>query len=905
MKQFYLFLTIAIALSLPIQAQLSGTVTIDDGAPASATNYTSFSTLASTLNTAGINGPLVVNVMPGSGPYDGQVEFLQVPGTSAMNKIYVNGNGCVLTTTTAAPYNLRLNGTDRMQWNNMNFLSTTQVSYNCELIGGADYNIFAACTFSSSSANAAYHVQLGTSTATTFVPNSYNRFSYCSFFNGNWGVNEQPSVSGNPPFNTGNIFENCLFRDCIHALTSQRSRNLSVRFCTFENPNSVSSGVATEFYYTAGLLCEGNYIHTLFGAAPTTTKSMFPINATYHSLPAGVAPNIIRNNIISCQSAMGSIYALYAIRIDGFVYHNTIVIDDQVAGSGGFVYGVYTYGGSGNPQDSTRFKNNIVSVTRSGTATKYALYTGGVPNWGVSDYNVLYTDTNLPSNYNTYLSNTNIKFSDTQAEGSDLHSFGVNPMFSSSSGCRPVPTNTLIDNKGTPLGVMLDANQSWRNMLTPDMGALESPAGPCAGTPSNSIVGPSTVCPGTSFDLLTGLNNNFTDLTLSWESSNSPNGPFVTIPNAKSVMYNESAVFADTYYHAVLTCTLPGGGTSVSTFSVKVAGTKFDTVPYFEHFESLGKNDALPNCSWLASDLGNANQTYTLPAAPGRFPYAGSGFASFFNVSPGTSQFYSNGVFLKAGVTYSAAVWYNRDNSSASNFTNISIFYATSQNSTAITNIKSVTPLASSAYQLLDGTFTVASTGTYYIGVGAASTYSTASFLLLDDLSVTIPCTGTGSGNNGVNVVVSGSSVVCMGQSVLLTASGADTYQWATGPGTNSFLVSPAQTSTYNVVGTNALSGCNEAAAYAVNVQNCASVKEIPAAAPRIYPSPFSEELSIEWTTGKSRIISLTDVTGRVVYSGTTSEVSVTLPTSGLSKGIYLLKITTGKEVDTRKVVKD
>jgi hypothetical protein len=274
-------------------------------------------------------------------------------------------------------------------------------------------------------------------------------------------------------------------------------------------------------------------------------------------------------------------------------------------------------------------------------------------------------------------------------------------------------------------------------------------------------------------------------------------------------------------------------------------------------------------------------------------------------VSPGQSQFYSNGILLKAGVTYSAAIWYHRDNSSASNFTNITIFYATSQNSTAITNINSITPVASPTYQLLDGTFTVASTGTYYIGVGAASTFSTASFLLLDDLSVTIPCTGIGSGNNGVNVSVAGSTLICLGQSATLTASGADVYQWATGPGTSTFMVTPPQSATFQVTGTNTLSGCADGVTYVVNVQNCAGVSELTDVGVRIYPSPFGDELTVHWANAENRKISLYDVTGRQVYSGTTSDAMVEIPASTLAKGAYMLRIESGDRVSSHTVLKN
>lgn len=61
------------------------------------------------------------------------------------------------------------------------------------------------------------------------------------------------------------------------------------------------------------------------------------------------------------------------------------------------------------------------------------------------------------------------------------------------------------------------------------------------------------------------------------------------------------------------------------------------------------------------------------------------------------------------------------------------------------------------------------------------------------------------------NMLVSASSLsICNGDSSTLTASAANTYTWANGPISNSFVVSPTQSSSFTVTGTNTLSGCND-----------------------------------------------------------------------------------------------
>ncbi|MCH2224434.1 MAG: glycosyl hydrolase family 18 protein [Crocinitomicaceae bacterium] len=63
-------------------------------------------------------------------------------------------------------------------------------------------------------------------------------------------------------------------------------------------------------------------------------------------------------------------------------------------------------------------------------------------------------------------------------------------------------------------------------------------------------------------------------------------------------------------------------------------------------------------------------------------------------------------------------------------------------------------------------------------------------------------CNYIGAGNPP-NVTVSGNLTLCEGESITLTASGADSYVWNTGATVASITVSPATSTTYTVTGTN------------------------------------------------------------------------------------------------------
>lgn len=71
--------------------------------------------------------------------------------------------------------------------------------------------------------------------------------------------------------------------------------------------------------------------------------------------------------------------------------------------------------------------------------------------------------------------------------------------------------------------------------------------------------------------------------------------------------------------------------------------------------------------------------------------------------------------------------------------------------------------------------------------------------------------------NPNPTVVISGPNSVCAGNPVTLTASGASTYQWTSGPATAAYTVTPATTTTYTVTGTDA-NGCTASQTKTVTV---------------------------------------------------------------------------------------
>ncbi len=72
-----------------------------------------------------------------------------------------------------------------------------------------------------------------------------------------------------------------------------------------------------------------------------------------------------------------------------------------------------------------------------------------------------------------------------------------------------------------------------------------------------------------------------------------------------------------------------------------------------------------------------------------------------------------------------------------------------------------------------------------------------------------------------------------------------------------------------------------------------------------VNPNPFDEQLKVVFNTGTAqREIILMDVNGRVVDLVSSSSSTVIIPTHGLASGVYLLKVISGNEKYTARVVR-
>jgi len=149
--------------------------------------------------------------------------------------------------------------------------------------------------------------------------------------------------------------------------------------------------------------------------------------------------------------------------------------------------------------------------------------------------------------------------------------------------------------------------------------------------------------------------------------------------------------------------------------------------------------------------------------------------------------------------------------------------------------------------------------------------------------------------------IASNPTVLCSGGQATLSASGASSYTWSTGPINPSIVISPLNTTTYSATGSGSL--CSSSTIFTIVVSPCTGLNELGSSNPvKInFQNPFHDELRI--STDKEFMMTLLDASGRVISKNTIINETV-IDTSTLPNGIYFLTIENGLTNKPIKVIK-
>ncbi len=832
------FLLLLIANTLNVMAQpMTGAYTIDNSQPSSATNFTTFVSFANYLNANGVSGPVTVNVLGGN-IYTEQVSFSQAANISATNSVTINGNGRTLrfnATSTAARHTLILNGADYMTFIDLIVEGTHGTNaLACHLWNNANYNQFFGCTF----------VVPMTSTSTYCVPwsisgsgvaaigtgnnGSFNVVNTCTMIGGYYNTVIYGSTGTN--YADGNQILNSYCEDFytygIYNVYAQNTKIIG-NIVQRENRTSVSTGY--------GIMCstgsvamtiEGNHVRRLFHGTTSSSSTSYCIYVSVASTQQD--PHIIRNNIVSDIRTNGTIGALYLPSCSyAIVEHNTISLDDATS-TAATTYGAYLSG------SNVTFRNNIISIERGGTSSSnrtavFIASAAALTNFAA--YNNVYhvAGATLGNDWIGYIAGGALYVATLQTwqteTNEDWTSMVANPSFNNPANNDYQPTSVAINNLGSPVGVAIDFFGNGRDMAMPDPGAIEFFTSACSAAPNAGTFGvPSmSICAGQTVQLdMAASSFTHSGYSVQWYASTiSSVGGYSAIPGATLAAHPTAPINSNTWYQVAVTCTLTTLGSTSTPGPLLVAPPSSSTVPYHEDFEAISPND-LPNCSWASTipSVWPNQPTYDYVASNNRVPRNGSGYAVFPASQAGTQYFYTNEIWLNTGVTYSASMWYITDGPGYDDWSDLSILVGTSQSAAGMQTVASISPVTGLLYQPLSNTFSVAASGYYYVAVRANGGTGVAPYLSWDDLEITIPC----SHNSPAMYVTTTSDTVCAGKPVNLIAYGADSYSWNVGSTNASLVQYPLQGTSYQVVGTNTLSGCSSTLTQIISVQQSPQV---------------------------------------------------------------------------------
>lgn len=549
-------------------------------------NFASFNATRIAMG-CGITGAVTFNTVANSGPYNEQLILDSIAGASVVNTVTYNGNGNTLAfspTNTNERAVLKLKGTDYVIFDSLTIdaSAATTFGYGVQLINHADTNIIRKSTIlansSSTSTNFAGIVINSAHNNSITLGNTNcdgNKFYNNSISGGYYGVT---LVGHSTSQISDNQFTNNEIKDFYNYgmyIAGTANTLIEKNIIHRSTRTSVSNGYG--IYLTAAAndraTISKNKIYNFFGGAPTSTLAAYGIYHNNVGVTAGNENNVTNNLIYQLDANNGSAasYGIYNASSAGINYfNNTIAIDNASSTSSGISTGFYQSGAAVGIQ----FINNLVSVTRGGTGTKYAIQLLTVANNVTANYNTYYVNAAGPTNFiGRYGSSNQADIAGWKtASGGDANSLSEDPIYVDPSTGNYKPQALSMDNKGTnTVGITTDILDIVRSATTPDIGAYEFAPSPC---PSPLVAGTATVTPNVGMCLETPISLNLTgnsalgSVTFQWQASpNGNTGSWINIGQVQFTPKFDTLSSVTNYYRCIIMCT---GGVSDTSAVVQV-----------------------------------------------------------------------------------------------------------------------------------------------------------------------------------------------------------------------------------------------------------------------------------------------------------------------------------------------
>jgi hypothetical protein len=520
-------LTIGISTGLA-----GGTYTINNNAQSTSTNFTTFTAAAAAMN-CGVQGPVTINVVPGSGPYTETVIFNNIPNTSATNKIRINGNGAIIQYNATSSNNfsiVRLAGTKFMTIDSLTIRSlNTLYGYGIALTDTSSRDSITHCfvdlrSLVTTNVNASCGISLSGDAFNSV--NNYGRSTKCfvgyNHILGSNGVGGPyygimdgwySALNTNNLSDTGNTIaynevENFTYFGILSGNVNgtrvlyndihRKNKTATTTFFGIRNWDNYSNVINTN--YTSYVEIVGNRIHDP-SIAQNSSSAFYGIQS-YNNNNANNSTNsqtvLIANNAIYNVNIGGSDLTSYGIlfwtgnNINNVndnsitkIYHNTIDFSGSSSGGNATIYGIYGYDYWNNTttnNDEVYVKNNLVTITSNTTGAKYGFYhydyLNNSTNWTLdAQRNNYYLNTTSGTQFYAHYNNVDyLTMAAFQAAYPTLEvgSLNVNPQYTSMATGDLTPLNYTLFGNGVNLqaDVPRDILGRYRS-ITPTPGAFE------------------------------------------------------------------------------------------------------------------------------------------------------------------------------------------------------------------------------------------------------------------------------------------------------------------------------------------------------------------------------------------------------------------------------------------------
>ncbi len=614
--------------SATLRAALSGTLTIG-GVGA---DYPNIVDAANALNSFGVCGPVTFNVNQVAGPYNGSVSLSNISGVSSTNTITFNGNGATITSATSPI--VSLSNVSYITFDSFNIVGATgYAGFGVHVGNQSQYltfnrNIINVGTTSTGTANAGFVVSGSTTGATT----AGNNAQYITFTNNTViGGYYSATFTGNSSYlaNYGHIISNNTFRDFyLYGLYFVNADTVTINNNDIHRLNRSTISTFYGIYYSTcrNMKANSNKIHD----AGTGSYTAYPVYVTSSVNSLGYETEFTNNSIYNINTT-GTLYGMYLLGTRDYVklYHNTVALN--LSSSTGTVRALWM----STVPNNHDIKNNIFSLTGTGTGAKHLIYVSATSASMLCDYNTYFLSVNGGTNSMGYWSANRTTLSDWQTASSlDANSNIIDPQFTNLANGNLKPLSVPLDNLGFAVGVTTDIDGASRSLSTPDIGAYEfTTTFPCTGTPNagNATANKGYVCSTDSVLLSIENATAATGLTYQWlVSTSGANGPFTPLANGTNRTFYQSQT-TTSWYKCVVDCqsnldtstviqvrttSTPFAGTYTVNPALPASATNFvDLESIFEALHCVGVTG--PTTFNLAPNIGPINGGFTISAFPG------------------------------------------------------------------------------------------------------------------------------------------------------------------------------------------------------------------------------------------------------------------------------------------------